>query len=277
MIEQTVNDLTTIIGTRPACRALGAAPATIYRRRRPPAPRPPRPRAPSPRALSEPEREAVLAELHSERFVDSAPAQVWATLLDEGRYLASERTMYRLLAGRARTRARAPRAAQASTVRGAGAARRAAQRGVLVGHHQAQGPGDLDVLLPLRDPRRLQPLRRRLDRPAPRERARRQGPHRPSLRAAAHPAPSADGACRSRQLDDQQARRVPARRPRRPQDAQPALHLDRQPLLRGALQDAEVPARLPRPVRLDRARPRRSAASSSPGTTTSTATPGSAS
>jgi putative transposase len=99
MIEQTVNDLTTIIGTRPACRALGAAPATIYRRRRPPAPRPARPRAPapSPRALSEPERDAVLAELHSERFVDSAPAQVWATLLDEGRYLASERTMYRLL------------------------------------------------------------------------------------------------------------------------------------------------------------------------------------
>ena len=98
MIEQTVEDLTTIIGTRPACRALGAAPATIYRRRTPPAQRPARPRAVSPRALSEPERDAVLAELHSERFVDSAPAQVWATLLDEGRYLASERTMYRLLA-----------------------------------------------------------------------------------------------------------------------------------------------------------------------------------
>jgi putative transposase len=100
MIEQTVEDLTAIIGTRPACRALGAAPATIYRRRRPPAPRPVRPRAPSPRALSGPEREAVLAELHSERFVDCAPAAVWATLLDEGRYLASERTMYRLLAAR---------------------------------------------------------------------------------------------------------------------------------------------------------------------------------
>jgi putative transposase len=100
MIEQTVEDLTTIIGTRPACRALGASPATIYRRRRPPAPRPVRPRTPSPRALSGPEREAVLAELHSERFVDSAPAAVWATLLDEGRYLASERTMYRLLAAR---------------------------------------------------------------------------------------------------------------------------------------------------------------------------------
>ena len=100
MIEQTVEELTPIVGTRPACRALGAAHATIYRRRRPPTPRAARPRPAPARALSEAEREAVLAELHSERFVDSSPAQVWATLLDEGRYLASERTMYRLLAVR---------------------------------------------------------------------------------------------------------------------------------------------------------------------------------
>ncbi len=98
MIEQTVEQLTPIIGTRPACRTLGASHATIYRRRRPPAPRPSRPRPKPARALSEPERQKVLAELHSERFVDCAPAQVWATLLDEGRYLASERTMYRILA-----------------------------------------------------------------------------------------------------------------------------------------------------------------------------------
>jgi putative transposase len=98
MIEQTVEELTPVIGTRPACRALGASHATIYRRRRPPAPRPRRPRPVPARALSEAEREAVLAELHSERFVDCSPAQVWATLLDQGRYLASERTMYRLLA-----------------------------------------------------------------------------------------------------------------------------------------------------------------------------------
>jgi putative transposase len=97
MIEQTVEELTPIAGTRPACRALGAAPATIYRRRRPPAPRARRPRPRPARALSETERQAVLDELHSERFVDCSPAQVYATLLDEGRYLASERTMYRLL------------------------------------------------------------------------------------------------------------------------------------------------------------------------------------
>jgi putative transposase len=106
MIEQTVEELTPLIGTRPACRALGAAPATIYRRRRPPEPRPERPRPRPARALSEREREAVLAELHSERFVDSSPAAVWATLLDEGRYLASERTMYRLLAQNGEVRER---------------------------------------------------------------------------------------------------------------------------------------------------------------------------
>ena len=98
MIEQTVWELTPLVGTRPACRALGAAPATVYRRRRPPAPRPRRRRPVPARALSEQERQAVLELLHSERFVDCSPAQIYATLLDEGRYLASERTMYRLLA-----------------------------------------------------------------------------------------------------------------------------------------------------------------------------------
>lgn len=97
MIEATVEELSPIVGTRPACRALGAAPATIYRRRRPPGPRPRKPRPKPARALSDAEREAVLARLNSERFCDASPAAVWATLLDEGTYLCSERTMYRLL------------------------------------------------------------------------------------------------------------------------------------------------------------------------------------
>jgi len=107
MIEQTVEELTPLVGTRRACRAVGASPATVYRRRRPPVQRPRRPRPAPARALSERERQTVLELLHSQRFVDSSPAQVWATLLDEGRYLASERTMYRLLAsehGRVRER-----------------------------------------------------------------------------------------------------------------------------------------------------------------------------
>ncbi len=74
MIEQTVEELTPVIGTRPACRALGAAPATVYGRRNPPAPCQPRPRVRPARALSDAERETVLGELHSERFVDCSPA-----------------------------------------------------------------------------------------------------------------------------------------------------------------------------------------------------------
>jgi putative transposase len=97
MICETVEELTPIIGTRPACRALGVSVATVYRRRRPPEPRPSRPRSTPARALSEAERERVLELLHCERFVDCAPEQVYATLLDEGTYLASVRTMYRLL------------------------------------------------------------------------------------------------------------------------------------------------------------------------------------
>jgi putative transposase len=100
MICDTVEELTPVIGTRPACRALGASVATVYRRRRPPQPTPPRPRPTPARALSEPERERVLEVLHSERFVDCSPAQVWATLLDEDTYLCSQRTMYRLLAAK---------------------------------------------------------------------------------------------------------------------------------------------------------------------------------
>jgi putative transposase len=99
MIAATVEELTPLIGTRPACRALGASPASVYRRRRPPSPPPtPQPRPTPERALSEPEREQVLEVLASERFVDVSPEETWATLLDEGTYLCSTRTMYRILA-----------------------------------------------------------------------------------------------------------------------------------------------------------------------------------
>ena len=85
-------------GMARACRALGVSRATAYRHRDPksPAERPPRQKPAL--ALSEGERQTVLDVLHSERFIDSSPAQVYATLLDEGTYLASERTMYRVLA-----------------------------------------------------------------------------------------------------------------------------------------------------------------------------------
>ena len=56
------------------------------------------PRAPHPAALGEAERAAVLDVLDSDRFADKSPAQVWAVLLDEGCYLCSIRSMYRILA-----------------------------------------------------------------------------------------------------------------------------------------------------------------------------------
>ena len=82
--------------TTEACEALGVARSTLYRRRQPAGPQPKRRPRPH-RALDETEREEVLGALHCERFVDKAPAQVWATLLDEGTYLCSIRTMYRIL------------------------------------------------------------------------------------------------------------------------------------------------------------------------------------
>jgi putative transposase len=100
----TVSQIGPQLGIAPTCAALGLPRATYYRRRRPP-PAPPR-RQPSPRALTAAEQAAVLARLHEPRFVDLAPAEVYATLLDEGAYLCSERTMYRILAQHAEVRAR---------------------------------------------------------------------------------------------------------------------------------------------------------------------------
>ena len=100
MIGPAAIELEAVVPTSMACAVLGRSRATHYRRRRP-VPEPgavrERRRAAQPRALSEGERAEVLAVLHSERFVDESPATVWATLLDEGRYLASPATMYRLL------------------------------------------------------------------------------------------------------------------------------------------------------------------------------------
>ena len=155
MIAATVEELTPIIGTRPACRALGASPATIYRRRRPPEPRPPKPRPTPERALSEPEREAVLEVLHSERFVDVSPEETWATLLDEGTYLCSTRTMYRILAAQHGGVQRAARSAHPPAVCEARTARRAAERAVVLGREQAEGPGEVDLVLPVRGAPRL--------------------------------------------------------------------------------------------------------------------------
>jgi putative transposase len=99
------------VGVAPVCRALGLARASFYRTVRPSAARsvPSRDNAPrrgSPRALDPVERQAVLDRLHAPRFQDRSPTEVYAPLLDEGVYLASERTFYRLLADKGETRER---------------------------------------------------------------------------------------------------------------------------------------------------------------------------
>jgi putative transposase len=106
MIDEAITEIEPMIGTLPACRALGASRAGVYRRRRHPRVREHRRRPAPARALSDAERACVLEQLHSARFVDCSPAEVWATLLDEGTYLASERTMYRILAADGEVRER---------------------------------------------------------------------------------------------------------------------------------------------------------------------------
>jgi putative transposase len=101
-----IEALTTTGETSALCQSVGLGRATLYRRRRPARLSPRRPRAPSSRALVPAERQAVLDVLHSERFVDQSPAEVHATLLEEQTYLASVRTMYRVLAEASEVRER---------------------------------------------------------------------------------------------------------------------------------------------------------------------------
>lgn len=94
------------VGTAPACRALGIARAALYRRRRPMEAAPRTPRSRPSNALAPQERQTVLETLNSERFMDKAPTEVYATLLDEASYLCSIRTMYRILDERGEVRER---------------------------------------------------------------------------------------------------------------------------------------------------------------------------
>ena len=93
-----------LVGIVIACAALCVSRASFYRAKAPPKPRAPRPRPP--RALDDAERAEVLAVLDSDRFADKAPAQVYAELLDDDRYLCSIRSMYRVLAAAAQVKER---------------------------------------------------------------------------------------------------------------------------------------------------------------------------
>ena len=92
-----VDELADRIGISAACRELGVPRSSWYRARRETPPTDRKSRSRPDRALSEEEEKTILELLNSERFVDLAPRQVYATLLDEGEYHCSWREMYRIL------------------------------------------------------------------------------------------------------------------------------------------------------------------------------------
>ena len=99
-MRQTALKLAIDIGVGRACQVLGVPRSSVYRHRgaqHKPEPNRPKERPLPSRALEQQERTQVLDVLNSDRFADAAPRQVYAQLLDEGTYLCSWRSMYRIL------------------------------------------------------------------------------------------------------------------------------------------------------------------------------------
>ena len=97
MIDEAFVALVPVVGVSPACDLVGVSKASYYRRAKPAVYGPPRPRPTPPNALTDEERSRILTELHRPEHADLAVAQVWARLLDDNVYLASQSTMYRIL------------------------------------------------------------------------------------------------------------------------------------------------------------------------------------
>lgn len=97
MTVATCDQLIDVVGTTKACSLTGRSKATHYRAMTGPLHGPPAPRPTPQNALSDEERAEILAVLRSPAYADLAIAQVWAMLLDEGVYLASQSTMHRVL------------------------------------------------------------------------------------------------------------------------------------------------------------------------------------
>ena len=150
-----------------------------------------------------------------------------------------------------------------------------AEPDLVLGHHQAVGADQVDVLLPLRRARHLQPLRGRLDGRRPGELGAGRSSHRRDLPQTGRPVPGAHPALRPWRADDQQVHRTTARRSRRDPLTEPPPGVRRQPVLRGAVQDPEVPPRLPWPLPRHHRRDRLLPDGSSLGTTPSIAMAGS--
>ena len=240
------------VGIRSACSALGVSRATFYRRlpkqKAPAVPTqeapPARSRPEPPLKLSQDEVDEVVEALNCPRFVDRSPRQIWATLLDEDkRYLCSVRTMYRILDQRGEVKERR-NSAPSPQIREARAARHRAQRGLELGHHQAQGADQRILVLPLRDSGHLQSLRRRLALGSTRRgrSGRRADPG--FARKAGNRSRSVGDSRGSRAQHDLENGGIADVRARRGQVPQPSVHEQRQPVFRGSIQDPQIPFEL---------------------------------
>jgi len=199
-----VTELAHDVGTSAACQALRMPRASYYRERRKTSSPAVTASRPSPaRALHPAEREAVLSCLHEERFQDRSPAAVYATLLDEGEYHCSIRTMYRLLEAQGEVRERRDQLTHPSYQKPelmASAPNRLWSWDIT----KLLGP-EMDLFLPVRNPRCVQPLRHRLDGRLSRKRGVGQETDRGKLQETTYPARSTHPACRSWYLDEVQA------------------------------------------------------------------------
>ena len=199
-----VAELANDVGTSAACQALCMPRASYYRDGRKTSSPAVSASRPSPaRALRPAEREVVLSRLHEERFQDRSPAAVYATLLDEGEYHCSIRTMYRLLEEHGEVRERRDQLTHPPYQKPELMAT-APQSTLELGHNQATRAREMDVLLLVRTPRCVQPLRHRLDGRLSRKRGVGQATDRGELQETRHPARSTHAACRSWHLDEVQ-------------------------------------------------------------------------
>ena len=117
MIDECFGVIEPLLGTKTACAAVGRARASHYRRLTPRRTTERQPRPAPPNKLTDEEVDAVLEALRSERFADSSPAQVYFSLLDEGIYLASVSSFYRILRSNREVRERRRQATHPAKVK----------------------------------------------------------------------------------------------------------------------------------------------------------------
>lgn len=117
MADECFAGIEPLLGTKAACSAVGRPRASHYRHKRPKAPGPRRVRPAPANKLGPAEVELILATLNSPRFVDCSPTQAYYVLLDEGTYIASVSSFYRVLRAQGLSRERRRQATHPARVR----------------------------------------------------------------------------------------------------------------------------------------------------------------